>query len=119
MNHCKRPRTREFAPTNSGSLKRKERFNCRCTTEELGRLFSSIDVGREILKIRTPDSATDNATVMHRVIVPVFEKIIRAYRYGSAAEKASASVYLEEFIRKDDYIKNRHLKYQGEFKFSV
>lgn len=32
--------------------------------------------------------------------------------YGSAAERASASVYLEEFVRKDDYIRNRHQRYQ-------
>jgi hypothetical protein len=46
------------------------------------------------------------------VIIPVFEKVVRAWRFGSAAERASASVYLEEFVRKDDYIRNRHNLYQ-------
>jgi len=46
------------------------------------------------------------------VIVPVFEKVVRAYRYGSAAEKAAAAVYLEEFVRVEDYIRNRLDRYQ-------
>jgi hypothetical protein len=49
---------------------------------------------------------------VHHVLIPLAEKIVRAVRYGSAAERASASVYFEEFVRKSDYIKNRPNAYQ-------
>jgi len=44
--------------------------------------------------------------------VPLAEKIVRAYRFGSSAEQASAKVYFEERVRKDDYIRNRKDRYQ-------
>lgn len=112
MGHCNRPRTREFAPRNSGSLAKPERINLRCTTEECGRALSAVKVAREIRKMRDPSLGTNVSEAFHHVIIPVFEKVIRAYRFGSAAERASASVYLEEFVRKDDYIRNRHHLYQ-------
>ena len=112
MGHCNRPRTREFAPRNSGSLAKPERINLRCTTEECGRALSAVKVAREIRKMRDPSLGTNVSEAFHHVIIPVFEKVIRAYRFGSAAERASASVYLEEFVRKEDYIRNRHLHYQ-------
>lgn len=112
MGCCKRPRTREFAPKNSGSLTKPERINLRCTTEQCGRAFSSVEVAREIRKLRNPKLRTNISDAFHHVIIPVFEKVVRAWRYGSAAERAAASVYLEEFIRPEDYLKNRHQKYQ-------
>ncbi len=112
MGHCNRPRTREFAPTNSGSLTKPERINLRCTTEECGRAMSAVQVARMVRQMRDPDASTNISDAFHHVIIPVFEKVIRAYRYGSAAERASAAVYLEEFVRKEDYIRNRKDKYQ-------
>ncbi len=112
MGHCNRPRTREFAPTNSGSLTKPERINLRCTTEECGRALSAVQVAKVIRQMRNPDVSTNISDAFHHVIIPVFEKVIRAYRYGSAAERASASVYLEEFVRKEDYIRNRKDRYQ-------
>ena len=109
---CKRPRTREFAPLNSGSRTKPERINLRCTTEQCGRALSAVDVAREIRKLRDPKHGTNISDAFHHVIIPVFEKVVRAWRFGSAAERASASVYLEEFVRKEDYIRNRHLHYQ-------
>lgn len=112
MGHCNRPRTREFAPTNSGSKAKPERINLRCTTEQCGRAFSAVDVARQIRRMRQPDLGTNVSDAFHHVIIPVFEKVWRAYQYGSAAERAAASVYLEEFIRPEDYLKNRHQRYQ-------
>ena len=112
MGRCKRPRTREIAPTNSGSLRKPERINLRCTTEQCGRALSAVTVAREIRRMRDPRLGTTVSDAFHHVIIPVFEKVVRAYRFGSAAERASASVYLEEFVRRDDYIRNRHQRYQ-------
>lgn len=112
MGHCKRPRTREFAPTNSGSRPKPERINLRCTTEQCGRALSAVVVAREIRRMRNPKLGTNISDAFHHVIIPVFEKVVRAWRFGSAAERASASVYLEEFVRKDDYIRNRKDRYQ-------
>lgn len=108
----KRLRDRAHAPMNSGSKKRPERINLRSSTEECGRFLHNVSVGRKILLRRNPDAPADIADVTHRVIVPVFEKVVRAYRYGSAAEKAAAAVYLEEFVRVEDYIRNRLDRYQ-------
>lgn len=119
MGTCKRPRTREFAPKNSGSLKKPERLNIRCTTEECGRAMNAVQVSYEILAARGTDFERTITEAFHRCIIPVFEKVVRAYRHGSAAERASASVYLEEFIRPEDYLKNRHQSFQPQFKFSV
>ena len=119
MGHCKRPRTREYAPTNSGSRTKPERINLRCTTEQCGRALAAVKVAREIRRMRQPDLGTNVSDAFHHVIIPVFEKVLRAYKYGSAAERASASVYLEEFVRRDDYVRNRVHKYQTEFKFST
>lgn len=112
MGHCNRPRTREFAPTNSGSLTKPERINLRCTTEECGRALSAVQVAKVIRQMRDPNATTNISDAFHHVIIPVFEKVIRAYRFGSAAERASASVYLEEFVRKEDYIRNRKDRHQ-------
>ncbi|MBQ2632507.1 MAG: hypothetical protein IJG13_22740 [Kiritimatiellae bacterium] len=112
MGHCKRPRTREFAPLNSGSRTKPERINLRCTTEQCGRALSAVVVAREIRRLRDPKLGTNVSDAFHHVIIPVFEKVVRAWRFGSAAERASASVYLEEFVRKDDYVRNRHHRYQ-------
>lgn len=112
MGHCKRPRTREFAPKNSGSLSKPERINLRCTTEQCGRALSAVAVAREIRKLRNPSLGTNVSDAFHHVIIPVFEKVVRGWRTGSAAERAAASVYLEEFIRPDDYLRNRHNRYQ-------
>jgi hypothetical protein len=112
MGHCKRPRTREFAPTNSGSRTKPERINLRCTTEQCGRALSAVVVAREIRRMRNPKLGTNVSDAFHHVIIPVFEKVVRAWRFGSAAERASASVYLEEFVRKDDYVHNRKDRYQ-------
>ena len=119
MGKCRRPRTREFAPTNSGSLRKPERINLRCTTEQCGRAMSAVDAARAIRAARDPNVHTNISDAFHHVIIPVFEKVLRAYQFGSAAERASASVYLEEFVRRDDYVRNRVHKYQGEFKFGV
>ena len=62
--------------------------------------------------MRNPKLGTNVSDAFHHVIIPVFEKVVRAWRFGSAAERASASVYLEEFVRKDDYIRNRKDRYQ-------
>jgi len=112
MGHCKRPRTREFAPKNSGSLSKPERINLRCTTEQCGRAFNAVRVAREIRRMRNPHLGTTVSDAFHHVIIPVFEKIVRAYNYGSAAERASAAIYLEEFIRPEDYLKNRPNRHQ-------
>ena len=95
MGHCKRPRTREFAPVNSGSRAKPERINLRCTTEQCGRALSAVGVAREIRRMRNPALGTNVSDAFHHVIIPVFEKVVRAWRFGSAAERASASVYLE------------------------
>jgi hypothetical protein len=44
----------------------------------------------------------------------VFEHVVRAFRFGSAAERASAEVYLREFVPREDYIRNRRDRYQGK-----
>ena len=119
MGHCNRPRTREFAPTNSGSRTKPERINLRCTTEQCGRFLAAVEVARVVREARDPALKTNISDAVHHVIIPVFEKIWRAYQYGSSAERASASVYLEEFVRREDYVRNRVHKYQGEFKFGV
>lgn len=119
MGHCKRPRTREYAPTNSGSRTKPERINLRCTTEQCGRALAAVRVAREIRRMRDPLLGTNVSEAFHHVIIPVFEKIWRAYQYGSSAERASASVYLEEFIRKEDYLRNRAERFQTHFKFTV
>lgn len=103
-----RKRTREFAPVNSGSVTRPERVNLRCTTEECGRLLSLIATLR-LIKGRPPEPI---AETVHHVLVPLAEKIVRAYRYGSSAEQASARVYFEERVRREDYIRNRPDRYQ-------
>ena len=112
MGHCKRPRTREYAPTNSGSRTKPERINLRCTTEQCGRALSAVYVASEIRKLRDPKLGTNISDAFHHVIIPVFEKIVRAYRFGSSAEQASARVYFEERVRKEDYIRNRRDRYQ-------
>ena len=118
MGKCNRPRTREFAPTNSGSLRKPERINLRCTTEQCGRAMSAVAAARAIRAARNPNIETNISDAFHHVIIPVFEKVWRAFQYGSAAERASASVYLEEYVRKDDYIRNRAERFQTHFKFS-
>lgn len=115
----KRPRTKAYAPMNSGSKTKPERINLRCTTEQCGRFLTAVEVARIVRVARNPALKTNISDAVHHVIIPVFEKVVRAYRFGSAAERASASVYLEEFIRKEDYIKNRIHKYQTKFKFGV
>ena len=112
MGRCNRPRTREFAPTNSGSKTKPERINLRCTTEQCGRALAAVKVAREIRKMRDPNLGTNVSEAFHHVIIPVFEKVVRAWRFGSAAERASASVYLEEFVRREDYIRNRRELFQ-------
>jgi len=104
----RRSRTREFAPTKSGSVSRPERVNLRCTTEECGRFLSLVTTLRQ-LKGRPPEPI---AETVHHVLVPLAEKLVRAIRYGSAAEQSSARVYFEERVRRDDYIRNRHERYQ-------
>ena len=104
----RRSRKREFAPVNSGSVARPERINLRCTTEECGRFLSLITTLRQ-LKGRPPEPI---AETVHHVLVPLAEKLVRAVRYGSAAEQSSARVYFEERVRKDDYIRNRAERYQ-------
>ena len=118
MGHCKRPRTREFAPTNSGSRTKPERINLRCTTEQCGRALAAVKTARWIRQMRDPHLGTNVSDAFHHVIIPVFEKIVRAYVHGSAAERASASVYLEEFIRREDYIRNRKDLYQQRLIFT-
>lgn len=104
----RRSRKREFAPVNSGSVLRPERVNLRCTTEECGRFLSLITTLRQ-LKGRPPEPI---AETVHHVMVPLAEKLVRAVRYGSAAEQSSARVYFEERVRKEDYIRNRADRYQ-------
>lgn len=118
MGKCRRPRTREFAPTNSGSLRKPERINLRCTTEQCGRALAAVQVARQIRRMRQPDLGTNVSDAFHHVIIPVFEKVWRAYVHGSSAERAAASVYLEEFVRPDDYLRNRAERYQTHFKFT-
>lgn len=108
----KRPRTREYAPTNSGSKSKPERINVRCTTEQCGRFLTAVEVARVVREARNPELKTNISDAVHHVIIPVFEKVIRAYRFGSSAERAAAMVYLEEFVRPDDYIRNRKHRYQ-------
>ena len=115
----KRPRTRPYAPMNSGSKTKPERINLRCTTEQCGRFLTAVDVARIVRQARDPALKTNISDAVHHVIIPVFEKVVRAYRFGSEAERASARVYLEEFVRKEDYLKNRKDRYQAKFKFSV
>ena len=117
MGKCNRPRTREFAPTNSGSLRKPERINLRCTTEQCGRAMSAVTAARAIRAARNPEVETNISDAFHHVIIPVFEKVWRAYVHGSAAERAYSSVILEEFIRKDDYLRVRAERYQTHFKF--
>ena len=104
----RRSRTRKSAPVNSGSIARPERVNLRCTTEECGRFLSLVATLRQI-KGRPPEPL---AETVHHVLVPLAEKLVRAVRYGSAAERSSASVYFEERVRRDDYIRNRIERYQ-------
>ena len=104
----RRSRTRDFAPVNSGSAARPERVNLRCTTEECGRFLSLVSTLRQ-LKGRPPEPI---AETVHHVLVPLAEKLVRAVRYGSAAERSSASVYFEERVRRDDYIRKRLERYQ-------
>ena len=106
MSH--RKRTRDFAPVNSGSVTRPERVNLRCTTEECGRFLSLVSTLR-LIKGRPPEPI---AETVHHVLVPLAEKLVRAVRYGSAAEQSSARVYFEERVRKEDYIRNRADRYQ-------
>ena len=68
--------------------------------------------------MRQPDLGTNVSDAFHHVIIPVFEKVWRAYQYGSAAERAAAGVYLEEFVRPYDYLRNRAERYQTHFNFS-
>lgn len=105
----RRKRTREYAPVNSGSVTRPERVNLRCTTEECGRFYSLVSTLR-LIKGR-PEKEPIAETV-HHVLVPLAEKIVRAYRFGSSAEQASARVYFEERVRREDYIRNRKNRYQ-------
>ncbi len=109
----RRSRTREFAPVNSGSATRPERVNLRCTTEECGRFLSLVSTLRQ-LKGRPPEPL---AETVHHVLVPLAEKLVRALRYGSAAEQSSARVYFEERVRREDYIRNRRDRYQGTLGF--
>ena len=104
----RRKRTREFAPVNSGSVTRPERVNLRCTTEECGRFLSLV----RTLRLITGRDEEPIAETVHHVLVPLAEKIVRAYRFGSTAEQASAKIYFEERVRREDYVKNRHLRYQ-------
>lgn len=104
----RRSRTRECAPVNSGSVTRPERVNLRCTTEECGRFLSLVTTLR-LIKGRPAEPI---AETVHHVLVPLAEKIVRAYRFGSSAEQASARVYFEERVRKEDYIRNRRDRYQ-------
>ena len=104
----RRSRTRESAPVNSGSIARPERVNLRCTTEECGRFLSLVTTLRQI-KGRPPEPL---AETVHHVLVPLAEKLVRAVRYGSAAEQSSARVYFEERVRREDYIRNRFERYQ-------
>jgi len=117
MGYCNRPRTREYAPTNSGSRVSPERLDLRCSTEECGRALSAVFVAKEIWKVRNPSAKPTMSAAFHHVIIPVFEKVIRAYRFGSSAERAAARVYLQEFVPVDDYIRNRHERYQQKFSF--
>ena len=118
MGHCKRPRTREFAPTNSGSRTKPERINLRCTTEQCGRALAAVQVARQIRRMCDPKIGTNVSDAFHHVIIPVFEKVWRGYVHGSSAESAAASVYLEEFIRPEDRLRNRAERYQQHFKFA-
>ena len=104
----RRSRTREFAPVNSGSVTRPERVNLRCSTEECGR-FLSLCTTLRLIKGRPPEPI---AETVHHVLVPLAEKLVRAIRFGSAAEQSSARVYFEEKVRKEDYIRNRRDRYQ-------
>ena len=104
----RRSRKREFALVNSGSVTRPERVNLRCTTEECGRFLALVSTLRQ-LKGRPPEPI---AETVHHVLVPLAEKLVRAVRFGSAAEQSSARVYFEERVRRDDYIRNRHERYQ-------
>ena len=110
-------RTRQKTPK-SGSIKRPQRRNTRCTVEEGGRYDKAIIRARNILKERYPHLNTfDMADCMHRVIIPVFEKVCRAIDFGSSAEQEAAKVYLEEFVRKEDYIRARQDRYQMRLNF--
>ena len=104
----RRSRKRELAPINSGSVTRPERVNLRCTTEECGRFLSLVSTLRQ-LKGRPPEPI---AETVHHVLVPLAEKLVRAVRFGSAAEQSSARVYFEERVRREDYIRHRRERYQ-------
>lgn len=110
MGHINRPRDREHAPTNSGSSTKPERVNVRCTTEECGRLYNAIRVARQLRLAKFPNAKErelDMATLLNHVIIPTFEKVVRGFVNGSAAEKAFCGIFLEEFVRKDDYLSTR------------
>ena len=110
-------RARQKEPK-SGSVKRPQRRNTRCSVQEGGRFDKSISRARQILRERFPEmKQIDMADCMHRVIIPTFEKVCRAVDFGSSAEQEAAKVYLEEFVRKEDYIKNRKDRYQIRLNF--
>lgn len=116
--HINRPRDREHAPTNSGSITKPERRNIRCTTEECGRFGAAVQVARQLVLARKPDAhgeELDMSTLVNHVIIPTFEKVVRGYLCGSAAERAQCSVYLDEYIRKDDYLSKRRMFTQQLF----
>ena len=120
MGHINRPRDREHAPTNSGSSTKPERVNVRCTTEECGRLYNAVRVARQLRLARFPnakDRDLDMSTLVNHVIVPTFEKVVRGLVNGSAAERALCEVFLEEFVRKDDYLSKRRKIDQQLFNF--
>ena len=119
MGYCKRSRTRADAPTNSGSKAKPERNNIRGTTEEQGRLQSNVRVALEIATARGDRNLERTMSyAIHHVMIPAFEKLVRAYLYGSSAEKEAAKVYLEERVRKEDYLRNRVERYQTHFTFA-
>ena len=99
MGHCKRPRTREFAPTNSGSRTKPERINLRCTTEQCGRALSAVVVAREIRRMRNPKLGTNVSDAFHHVIIPVFEKVPRPSTSRSSSAKRTTSATVRTTIR--------------------
>jgi len=115
MGHINRPRTREYAPTNSGSLSKPERINIRCTTEQCGRAYAAFKIARQLRQANQPDAVVDACTAFNEIIIPTFEKVVRAYLCGSSAERQLAAVYLEERIRKDDYLSKRRQFTQQAF----
>lgn len=115
----KRPRTRPYAPMNSGSKTKPERINLRCTTEQCGRFLTAVDVARIVRQARNPALKTNISDAVHHVIIPVFEKVARTPARPRCRNGTPARVYLEEFVRKEDYIRNRVHKYQMKFKFGI